>query len=115
MSVSEQSFLPLKGVWFQILLTLAEEPRHGYAIRQAVGRRTEGKVRLWPTTLYGALADLSQAGLIEETEEDGKAEDNLGRIRYRLTGLGAQVLDAEAKRLEDLVLQVRAARGALSG
>ena len=101
--------LPLKPAWFHILLTLAEAPTHGYAMRKAVEARTEGKLKLWPATLYGALADLSEAELIEETE--GNDSDNLGKIHYRLTRLGADVLEAEADRLEGLVRATRAARG----
>ena len=104
--------LPLKPAWFHILLTLAEEPAHGYAVRKAVEERTGGAVRLWPTTLYGALADLSAAGFIEEDEAETEPEDNLGRIRYRLTEAGDRVLEAETNRLADLVRTARATRAA---
>jgi DNA-binding PadR family transcriptional regulator len=53
---------------FHILVALAARPLHGYAIRQEVEERTGGGIRLWPATLYGALAELTEAGLIEETE-----------------------------------------------
>jgi DNA-binding PadR family transcriptional regulator len=44
---------------FHILVALAAKPLHGYAIRQEVEARTEGQVRLWPTTLYGLLSELA--------------------------------------------------------
>ena len=107
-----QSVLPLKPVWFHILLALAEEAAHGYSIRKAVETRTGGSVRLWPTTLYGALSDLSELGFIIEDDGDDGTDDNLGRIRYRLTKLGSRALSAETDRLERLVIAARAAQGA---
>jgi len=107
--------LPLKPAWFHILLTLAEGPTHGYAIRKAVEARTNGRQRLWPATLYGALSDMTELKYIREAQEDVEPADNLGRIRYRLTELGDRVLEAEVRRLEDLVHAARAARAAGSG
>ena len=103
---------PLKPAWFHILLTLAEAPAHGYAIRKAVETRTEGSLKLWPTTLYGALSDLCDLGYIAEDPVDGESTDNLGRIRYSLTDVGDRALAAEANRLDALVRAARAARGA---
>ena len=107
-----KSPLPLKPVWFHILLAVAEEAAHGYSIRKAVEARTGGKVKLWPTTLYGALSDLSGLGFIVEDDGDDGTDDNLGRIRYSLTELGNRVLAAETDRLETLVFAARAAQGA---
>lgn len=104
-------FLPLKPVWFHILLTLSEHPSHGYAIRQAVEARTEGRIRLWPTTLYGSIGELADAGLIEEWRPADR-HDELARRFYRLTTLGRRVLLAEIERLEDLL---RLARAAVAG
>ena len=103
--------LPLKPVWFHILLTIAEGGAHGYSIRKAVETRTGGRLKLWPTTLYGALSDLSGLGFIAEDDGVDEKDDNLGRIRYRLTEPGKQVLRAETDRLERLVLAARAAQG----
>ena len=106
-----QDELPLKPAWFHVLLTLAEEPAHGYSIRKTVESRTNGKIKLWPTTLYGALSDLTDRGFIVETGGSDQPQDNLGRIRYRLTERGHKVLQAEASRLEALVHAARAAGG----
>ena len=103
-------FLPLKHAWFHILLTLSEQPAHGYAIRQAVETRTDGQVRLWPTTLYGTIGQLEDAGLIEEWQPR-ELSDDLPRHFYRLTALGRRVLLAETDRLEALVALARAAMG----
>lgn len=102
---------PLKPVWFHILVAIAAGHRHGYAIRHEVERRTEGRVRLWPATLYGALSDLVRADLLAETDEPGDGEDPRRRL-YVLSSAGRAALEAETRRMEDLV---RAARAGLSG
>ena len=104
------AFLPLKPVWFHILLTLSEQASHGYAIRQAVEARTGGQIRLWPTTLYGSIGQLEDAGLIEEWQP-AELQDDLPRHFYRLTALGRRVLLAETERLEHLVRLARATMG----
>ena len=100
--------LPLKPVWFHILLTLASGERHGYAIRQEVEERTGGAVRLWPTTLYGALARLEAESLIEESPGESGPDDDIQRRFYRLTPGGQSVLAAETDRMADLVRESRA-------
>jgi DNA-binding PadR family transcriptional regulator len=69
-----------------ILSSLADGPKHGYALTKDV----EGfaGVRLAPGTLYEALARLESQGLIEALE----AEDR--RRPYRLTAAGATALKA---------------------
>jgi len=106
-----EAFLPLKTNWFHILLSLAADEQHGYGIMQEVLDRTGGKVHLWPATLYGTLARLIDAGLIEESDERPAAElDDARRRYYKLTRLGRRVLDLESRRLEDLVNVLRAKR-----
>jgi DNA-binding PadR family transcriptional regulator len=106
-----QAFLPLKTNWFHILLSLAADEQHGYGIMQEVLDRTGGKVHLWPATLYGTLARLIDAGLIQESEERPAEElDDARRRYYKLTRLGRRVLDLESQRLEELVNVLRAKR-----
>ena len=101
-------FIPLKTQWFHILLSLAGEEQHGYGIMQEVLERTDGKVRLWPATLYGSIKRLIEAGLIEESNERPAPElDDARRRYYRLTGLGRQVLRTECERLQKLVRGIR--------
>jgi DNA-binding PadR family transcriptional regulator len=110
-SSTPESFLPLKSNWFHILVSLSEEEQHGYGIMQQVLGRTAGKVRLWPTTLYGTIKKLIEAGLIEESDERPAPElDDARRRYYRLTALGRRVLAAETQRLEELVGMLRARR-----
>lgn len=103
-----ERFLPLKTQWFQIMLSLAGGEQHGYGIMQEVLDRTDGKVRLWPATLYGSIKRLTEADLIEESDERPAPElDDARRRYYRLTTLGRRVLDAECERLQELVRTIR--------
>ena len=107
-----ESFLPLKSNWFHILISLAGEEQHGYGIMQDVLERTEGKVRLWPATLYGSLKQLIQNGLIIESGERPAPEfDDARRRYYKLTPLGHRVLDLESERLRALVASLDRKRG----
>ena len=106
------AFLPLKPHWFHVLLSLANQEQHGYGIMQEVLERTAGKVRLWPATLYGTLKRLIDEELICESNDRPAPDlDDARRRYYRLTKLGRRILDAECRRLEDLVGVIRAKRG----
>jgi DNA-binding PadR family transcriptional regulator len=101
--------LPLLPATFHILVALADEDRHGYAIIQDVAARTDGSIRLSPGTLYRSIQRMLEDGLIVETDERPSPEDDDERRRYyRLTTLGAAVAKAEAARLMDLVRMARA-------
>ena len=113
---SAEAFVPLKSQWFHVLLSLAGGEQHGYAIMRDVLERSDGKVRLWPATLYGSLKRLIQEGLIVESAARPAPElDDARRRYYRLTSLGERVLDLESQRLKELVrvLQARRRREAL--
>jgi DNA-binding PadR family transcriptional regulator len=103
----DRSSRPVDPKAFHIMLSLAAEPRHGYAIRQEVEERTEGAVRLWPATLYGTLAELTESGLIEESEGPGGPDDDPRRRYYALTVDGRGVLAREAARLHGLAQLAR--------
>ena len=105
------TFLPLKSNWLHILLSLVEGEQHGYGIMQDVLERSDGKVRLWPATLYGSLKRLIQEGLIGESSERPAPElDDARRRYYKLTPLGRRVLDLESERLRGLVRALQAKR-----
>jgi DNA-binding PadR family transcriptional regulator len=106
-----ESFLPLKPNWFHVLLSLSGQEQHGYGIMQEVLDRTNGKVRLWPATLYGTIKRLIEEDMIEESDRrPAPDEDDARRRYYRLTPWGRRVLAAESERLEDLVRVIRAKR-----
>ena len=103
------AMLPLLPATFHILVALADEDRHGYAIIQDVAARTDGSIRLSPGTLYRSIQRMLEDGLIVETDERPSPEDDDERRRYyRLTTLGTAVAQAEAARLMDLVRMARA-------
>jgi DNA-binding PadR family transcriptional regulator len=105
-----QEYLPLPQAAFHILVALADQDRHGYAIMQDVALRTDGQLKLSPGTLYGSIKRLLEAGLILEIDEPrGQSTDNERRRYYRITKFGREVAQAEADRLANLLRQARAA------
>ena len=96
---SPEAMLPLTPAVFHVLLALTEAERHGYAIMREVAETTVGQIKMGPGTLYGTIKRLLESGLIEESDERPDPElDDERRRYYRLTGLGQQVLRAEAQR-----------------
>lgn len=103
------ALLPLPPATFHILLALAEEDRHGYAIIQDVMVRTGGALKLSAGTLYRSIQRMLEQGLLVETRERPDPEEDDERRRYyRITPLGTAVARAEARRLTDLVKMARA-------
>ncbi|HYT68113.1 MAG TPA: PadR family transcriptional regulator [Vicinamibacterales bacterium] len=104
-------FLPLTPAIAHILLAVADEDRHGYAIMQEVERITSGAVRMGPGTLYGTVKRMMASGLLAETDErPDPALDDERRRYYRATSLGRAVLEAETQRMSALVSAARAKR-----
>src|SRR5689334_16658559 len=54
-----------------LLVLLAEEPRNGYGLMQEIERRSEGVWRPSPGSVYPALQQLEDEGLIRAEERDG--------------------------------------------
>ena len=111
-----QSLLPLPNATLHLLVALADGPRHGYGIAQAVDALSGGRVTMGPGTLYGTIKKLLVAGLIEEADwrPDPELDDERRRY-YRLTGHGGAVLKAELDRLDDLVRAAKASVVRLRG
>src|SRR5467141_2438159 len=98
------SLLPLPPATFHILMALAEDDRHGYAIIQDVAARTGGELNLSAGTLYRSIQRMLEQGLILETRERPVPElDDERRRYYRITPFGNAVARAEALRLTQLV------------
>ncbi len=92
-----------------VLLSLAEQPRHGYAILKDIEAMSDGRVRLSTGTLYGALQRLLDHGWIERVQEESTPRD---RRTYRLTSRGRRNLQMEIERMRHLtkLASSRAAR-----
>lgn len=106
-----KDLLPLTPAVLHVLLSLADEERHGYGIMREVEGRTGGETRLGPGTLYGSIKRMLADGLIEESDErPDPALDDRRRRYYRITDFGRRVAGAEAQRLQDLVSAARARR-----
>ena len=54
-----------------LLVLLAEEPRNGYGLMQEIERRSDGVWRPSPGSVYPALQQLEDEGLIRAEERDG--------------------------------------------
>jgi len=101
--------LPLPPVTFHILVAVAEEDRHGYAIMQDVARRSDGAIKLNAGTLYRSIQRMLEQGLISETTARPAPElDDERRRYYRITPLGRGVARAETRRLSQMVKLARA-------
>ena len=94
---------------YHILLALAAEDLHGYAIIQEVAMRTDGDLTLSAGTLYRSIQRMLEQGYIVETRDRPAPEDDDERRRYyRITPLGIATARQEARRLAQLVRMARA-------
>ena len=104
-NVDIESLLPLTPASFHILLVLAGDPAHGYAIMQEVSRMTGGTAQLGPGTLYRTIQKLEGDALIEPIGNDADER----RVPYKITRHGAAVARAEARR-HAMLVQIAAER-----
>jgi DNA-binding PadR family transcriptional regulator len=103
-----ESLLPLPPATLHILISLASDDRHGYAIIQDVAARTDNQLRLGAGTLYRSLQRMLEQGLIVESgERPAPGLDDERRRYYRITPFGESVARAEARRLTQLVRLAR--------
>ena len=91
--------LPLTEPVLLILLSLADQPRHGYSILKDVEEMSEGRVRLSTGTLYGALRRLLEEAWIQRIEDE---DESRGRQVYRLTAAGRKNLQLEVNRMKQI-------------
>lgn len=96
--------LPLSPRAFYVLLSLAREDAHGYAIAKSVANLTDGAIHLTAGTLYPIIRQMLVDGWITELPEDGI---DARRRRYRLSARGRRIARAEAQRLDELVRLAR--------
>jgi DNA-binding PadR family transcriptional regulator len=98
----------MKRNWFYILVSVANEERHGSGIMRDVLELTGGEVTLWPATLYGSLDEMREHGWIEELAEGALRPAESERKRfYRITARGREALKAEVGRVEGVAKLAR--------
>lgn len=108
MDAELSSHLPLPHLPLHVLLALAEEDRHGWAIVKRIEQLTRGTSSPSSGSLYLAMTRMQERGLIDEIPAPDDAADARRRY-YRITPLGRRLLDAEVRRLSDIVGVARAA------
>lgn len=84
----------LTPLMFQILVALSAGDRHGYAIMQEIEERTHGAFRIGAGTLYRAIKQLVDAGLMAELDADAGHRQ---RRNYRLTAAGRERATTDAR------------------
>jgi len=104
MGIGNKTQGPLTPAVFAVLLALAENDKHGYAIMKEARTPQGGGIEMGPGTLYGTLDRLMRDGLVEES---GVSDDERRRY-YRLKARGRKVVAAELERLQTAVKQGRA-------
>jgi DNA-binding PadR family transcriptional regulator len=103
------ALLPLPPATFHILVALADDERHGYAIMQDVTARTGGELKLSAGTLYRSIQRMLEQGLLAEISARPAPElDDERRRYYRITPFGRAVARAEARRLAQMLKLARA-------
>ena len=95
-----KKYSPMTETMFYVLIALLR-PLHGYGIMQKVEKLSEGRIRLGPGTLYGALSNLVEAKLIKPWD---CGQDPVGRRKvYSITEFGIELAVFEVKRLEEML------------
>lgn len=98
------ALLPLTPAVYQVLLAVADQPRHGLGILEEVEERSGGGISLGPGTLYGTLQRMVAGGLLESSDERPPADrDDPRRRYYRITRLGLRAAELESERLASLL------------
>lgn len=90
-----------------VLLALADGPRHGYGVLQAVEKQSADGRPPRAASLYAALHRLSRDGFIEEADPDDVSSGGPRRIYYQITDEGVLALQAETDRLQRLLVLAR--------
>ena len=89
----KRSMEQLTESMFYVLMSLTAKPRCGIDIAACIERRTDGRIKLGPATLYTLLAKFEQEKYIKEIRVEGR------RRTYRITERGMDAYRAEVERL----------------
>ena len=88
---------PLTEPMYYVLMSFLRSEMCGTQISEFVDRKTKGRVRLGPGTLYTLLAKFQDEGFITETSVDGR------KRTYQLTAKGRAAFEEELARLRACV------------
>jgi len=100
----------LTPIGFEVLLSLAARPLHGYGIKLAIEERTAGEISLGSGTLYQAIHRLERERLIAEARDSAALEDARRGRTYRIEPLGRTSLANHLRRLSRALEYARANR-----
>jgi len=95
----KKRFIPMSETMLYILFSLREE-QHGYGVMQHVKKLTGGRIVLGAGTIYQSLGKLATDGLISPTREIERKK------LYLITKIGEQILIEEAKRIQEIYLNL---------
>ena len=101
----EQVYVATRGMGaltpavFYILLSLADDDKHGYAIMQDTVKLSEGEFRMGPATLYTNIQRLLETGIIKEVSAGDSRDPDARRRYYRLTRQGRVLMEQELERM----------------
>ena len=107
--------LPLTEATFFILLSIAQKPKHGYAILKDVETLSGGRIKFSTGTLYGAISRLLEQQWIEQIENDQPPDTGRPRKDYAITTSGRSALNAEVGRLESVLASAKRRFGEETG
>ncbi len=88
---------PLTEPMYYVLMSFLRREMCGTEVTEFVERKTQGRVRLGPGTLYTLLAKFQDEEMIEETGVDGR------KRTYKLTDKGRAAFEEELARLRACV------------
>lgn len=88
---------PLTEPMYYVLMSFLRREMCGTEVTEFVERKTQGRVRLGPGTLYTLLARFQDEGMITETSVDGR------KRTYQLTDKGRRTFEEELARLRACV------------
>lgn len=106
---------PLTEATFFILLSIAQKPKHGYAILKDVETLSSGRIHFSTGTLYGAISRMLEQQWIEQIENDQPPDAGRPRKDYALTPSGRSILNAEVARLESVLASAKRRFGEEAG
>ena len=104
-SIKDNVMEPLTSAVLHVLLALVDSPQHGYGVMQSVAETATSEPPMGPSTVYGSLSRMVDAGLVRVNRASGRRSK-----RYALTPAGHRALWAESARICSLADLVRERR-----